>query len=154
MESVLDCSRKHVEKYQDLPTLGAVDVEQFTINGSQFLAFANAISDTDGFNTKSFTYKFNDLTEKFSLFQAIDTLGARDVKFFTINDKYYLTVVNMLNGATYRVNSVIYQWSGRRLVVFQNVSTKGATTVSFFKTGKKSFLTVTNWYADVTNDVN
>ena len=149
--SFLDCSSQHFKKYQDLPTAGAADVEQFSINGSQFLAFANCKSDTDGFKTKSFIYKFNHLTENFFLFQAIDTLGARDVKFFTINDKYYLAAANMRNGVTYRLDSVIYQWSGRKFVVFQNVSTKGATRFSFFKIGKESFLTVTNWYDDVTN---
>ncbi|CAH3105667.1 unnamed protein product [Porites lobata] len=148
-----DCSSKHFEKYQDFLTAGAADVEQFTINGSQFLAFANHISDTDGVNTKSFIFKFNYLTEKFSLFQAINTSGARNMKFFTIANKHYLAVANMQTKTTYRVNSVIYQWNGLKFVVFQNVSTKGASRISFFKIGKEYFLAVTNWHDDVTNNV-
>ena len=76
------------------------------------------------------------------------------MKFFTINDKHYLAVAITQNEATYRVNSVIYQWNGRKFVVFQNVSTKGASKFSFFKIGKESFLTVTNWGGDVTNRIN
>ena len=151
--SFLDCSSKHFEKYQDLPTAGAADVEQFTINGSQFLAFANYISDTDGLNTKSFIFKFNDLTEKFSLFQAINTSGAHNMKFFTIANKHYLAVANMRNENTYRVNSVIYQWNELKFVVFQHLSTKGASRITFFKIGKEYFLAVTNWHDDVTSNV-
>ncbi|XP_073256554.1 uncharacterized protein [Porites lutea] len=148
-----DCSSKHFRKYQDFLTAGAADVEQFTINGSQFLAFANYRSDTDGLHTKSFIFKFNDLTEKFSLFQAINTSGAHNMKFFTIANKYYLAVANMRNENTYQVNSVIYQWNELKFVVFQNVSTKGASRISFFKIGKEYFLAVTNWHDDFTNYV-
>ncbi|CAH3190548.1 unnamed protein product, partial [Porites evermanni] len=147
------CSNKHFGKYQDFLTAGAADVEQFTINGSQFLAFANYRSDTDGLNTKSFIFKFNDLTEKFSLFQAINTSGAHNMKFFTIANKHYLAVANMRNENTYQVNSVIYQWNELKFVVFQNVSTKGASRISFFKIGKEYFLAVTNWHDDFTNYV-
>ena len=66
--SLQDFSSNSFQKYQDLPTSGAVDVEQFTINGNQFLAFANSRNDTDGFNTESFIYKMNNFTEKYSLY--------------------------------------------------------------------------------------
>ena len=88
--SLQDFSSNSFQKYQDLPTSGAVDVEQFTINGNQFLAFANFRNDSDGFNTESFIYKMNNLTEKFSLYQTINTMGAVDMEYFTIADKYYL----------------------------------------------------------------
>ena len=77
-----------------MPTRGAVDLEQFTINGSQFLAFANSRKDTDRYNTESFIYKMNNFTGKFSFYQTINTIGVEDMEHFTIADKYYLAVDN------------------------------------------------------------
>ena len=136
-----------MRKHHDGARKGAVDVEQFTINRSQFVGFANSHGgDSDGFNTKSFIFKFDDLTEKLSLFQAINTSGARNMKYFTIANKHYLAVANMRKETTYRVNSVIYRWNGQKFAVFQNLSTKGASRLSFFKVGKESFLAVANYY--------
>ena len=142
--SLQDFSSNSFQKYQDLPTSGAVDVEQFTINGNQFLAFANSRNDSDGFNTESFIYKMNNLTEKFSLYQTINTMGAEDMEYFTIADKYYLAVANFESRSTRRLKSVIYQWNGQEFVVFQNVSTRGAMKLKFYKTGNELFLAIAN----------
>ena len=131
--------------YQDLPTRGARAVEQFSINGSLFLAFANYKSDTEGFNTDSFIYKLSDSTRKFSLYQTIGTTGGRDMEYFTINDRHYLAVANRNNKTTSRLNSVIYQWDGHQFVFFQNIATKAATSFNFFKIIKDMFLVVTNY---------
>ena len=139
-----DFSSNSFQKYQDLPTSGAVDVEPFTINGNQFLAFANNRNDTDGFNTESFIYKMSNLTEKFSLYQTINTMGAADMEYFTIADKCYLAVANFQSGSTRRLKSVIYQWNGQEFVVFQNVSTRGAIKLKFYKTGNELFLAIAN----------
>ena len=144
--SLQDFSSNSFQKYQDLPTSGAVDVEQFTINGNQFLAFANSRNDTDGFNTESFIYKMNNFTEKFSLYQTINTMGAADMKYFTMADKHYLAVANSWNGFKYRLNSTIYQWNGQEFVVFQNVATRGARKLIFLKIGIEPFLSVVNVY--------
>ena len=144
--SLQDFCSNSFQKYQDLPTSGAVDVEQFTINGNQFLAFANSRNDTDGFNTESFIYKMNNFTEKFSLYQTINTMGAADMKYFTMADKHYLAVANSWNGFKYRLNSTIYQWNGQEFVVFQNVATKEARKLFFFKIGIEPFLSVVNVY--------
>ena len=71
------------------------------------------------------------------------------MKYFAIANKHYLAVANMKNEATYRVNSVVYQWNGLKFVVFQNLSTNGANKFSFFKIGKEYFLavTMTHWHA-------
>lgn len=71
-----------------------MDLEQFTINGSQFLAFVNSRKDTDRYNTESFMYKMNNFTGKFSFYQTINTIGVEDMEHFTIADKYYLAVDN------------------------------------------------------------
>ena len=146
--SLQDCSSNSFQKYQDLPTSGAVDVEQFTINGNQFLAFANSRNDTYGFNTESFIYKMNNFTEKFSLYQTINTMGAADMEYFTMADKHYLAVANSRSVFKYRLNSTVYQWNGQEFVVFQNVATRGAWKLLFFKIGIEPFLSVVNVYRE------
>ncbi|CAH3021451.1 unnamed protein product, partial [Porites evermanni] len=145
----------HFEKYQDLPTRGAHAVEHFTINGSLFLAFANHESDTtEKYNTDSFIYKFNDLTEKFFLYQTIGTHGGHDVEYFTISGEHYLAVANVQNENTFRLNSVIYLWNGTLFVAFQNLTTKGGASFNFFTIAKEPFLTACNLFDDVTKSIN
>jgi len=139
------------EKYQDLPTKRAFRVEQFNINGSQFLAFANYRDHNDGYNTDSFIYKMNSSTAKFFLYQTIETTGARDINYFTIAGKHYLAVANRHNGVTSQLNSVIYQWNGQQFVFFQNIPTTGGTSINFFKLLSEPFLAVTN--TDLNNSV-
>ena len=146
--SLQDFCSNSFQKYQDLPTSGAVDVEQFTINGNQFLAFANSRNDTDGYNTESFIYKMNNFTGKFSLYQTINTRGAADMKYFIMADKHYLAVANGGSVFKYRLNSTVYQWNGQEFVVFQNVATRGAWKLLFFKIGIEPFLSVVNVYRE------
>ena len=138
------------EKYQDLPTRGALAVEQFRIDGSLFLAFANFIGDDNGYNTSSFIYKLNDSTGKFFHYQSIDTTGGRHVEYFTIADKHYLAVANRKTGVTSSLNSVIYQWDGQQFVAFQNLQTNGATNFHFFQMLPEMFLALTS-YSDNLN---
>ena len=135
------------QKRQDLPTRGALAVEQFSINGSLFLAFANQYGDTEGYNTHSFIYKLNDSTVKFFLYQTIDTTGAFDIEYFRICDKHYLAVANRRNGVTHQLKSVIYQWDGHEFVTLQTFPTNSATDFNFFEMPQESFLAVTNAYA-------
>ena len=147
--SFADCSSCYFEKYQDLPTRGALAVEHFTINGSLFLAFANYESDTaEKYNTDSFIYKFNDLTGKFFLYQTIGTHGGHDVEYFTISGEHYLAVANVYNGITHRLNSVIYLWNGTLFVFFQNVATITGASFNFFTIEKEPFLAVSNIHAN------
>ena len=134
----------HFQKYQELPSKGAIVVEQFSINESLFLAFANSHSDTEGRNTDSFIYKLNNSTAKFLHYQTIDTSGAHDIEYFTIADKHYLAVANRLNGTTHQLNSVIYRWNGHEFVTLQNIPTNSATSFNYFKILQESFLAVTN----------
>ena len=146
--SIKDCSRSlhRFQKCQDLPTRGARAVEQFSINGSLFLAFANRDGDTKGKNVDSFTYKLNDSTGIFSLYQTMDTIGAQDIEYFTISDKHYFAVAYHAQGIQ---NSVIYQWNGRhRFDVLQNISTTWATSFNFFEICQELFLAVTHYTRD------
>lgn len=133
-----------LEKYQDLPTKGAFAVEQFSINGCLFLAFANYYGNDVSYNTKSPIYKLNDTTGKFTLYQTINRPGVHDIEYFAIADKHYLAVANHYNGGSYVLNSAVYQWNGQQFVVSQDIATVGATSFNFFQTFSDLFLTVTN----------
>ena len=151
-----DCSGRmlHFEKYQDLPTKGAAGVEQFSIDGSLFLGFANHYDDINGDNTDSYIYKLDDSTGKFFLYQTIATKGAHDMEYFAIADKHYLAVANRMSSGNSRVNSAIYQWNGSQFIVVQNIPTLGATSFNFFKILSDLFLVVTNNDDDTTNSLN
>ena len=130
-------------------------MEHFTIDGSLFLAFANYESDTaENYNTDSFICKFNDLTGKFFLYQAIGTHGGHDVEYFTISGQHYLAIANVDNGTTKRLNSVIYLWNGTSFFAFQNIATNGGVSFNVFTIAKEPFLTVSNLYGDVTQSSN
>ena len=151
-----DCSSslQHFEKYQDLSTRRGSGVEQFSIDASLFLAFANRFGDIDGYNTDSFIYKLNDSTGTFFLYQTIDTTGGAEIEHFTIADKHYLAVANHFTGSSSRLNSVIYQWNGTQFGEFQNISTKGGYDFNFFKVLSELFLTVTNYYNGTSFSIN
>ena len=151
-----DCSGRmlHFENYQDLPTKGAHAVEKFTIDGSLFLGFANIKNDNNEYNTDSYIYKLDDSTEKFVLYQTIDTKGGRDMEYFTIANKHYLAVANRRNKTTSRLNSAIYQWNGTHFIVVQNIPTLGAISFNFFKILSDLFLVVSNTYDDTTRSLN
>ena len=151
-----DCSgrRLHFEKYQDLPTKRTHAVEQFSIDGSLFLGFANLKDDINGYNTESYIYKLDDSSGRFVLYQTIDTIGGRDMEYFTIADKHYLAVANRRNKTTSRLNSDIYQWNGSQFIVVQNIPTLGAFSFNFFQILPDLFLVVTNNNDDTTQSVN
>jgi len=121
---------KNIKIYRRLR--GAVDVEQNSINGTLFLVLANNYDDTEKHQTDSFIYKLDNLTGKFFLYQTIVTSGAWDIEYSTITDKHYLAVANRYDGASFQLNSVIYQWYGHQFVAFQNIPTNGATSFNFF----------------------
>ena len=153
-----DCSGRslpHFQKYQDLPTKGAHGVEQFSIDRSLFLVFANYYDDINGYNTDSFIYKLDDSTGRFVLYQTIDTKGGRNMEYFTIADKHYLAVANQRDQETLksRLNSAIYQWNGSQFIVVQNIPTLGASSFNFFKILSDLFLVVSNNNGDITQSV-
>ena len=84
-----DCNSNlsRFEEYQDLQTNHPRAVEQFIIDGSQFLAFDDwrYLS-----QPASYIYKLNNLTGKFALHQTILIRNAYDFEYFMIADKHYL----------------------------------------------------------------
>ena len=93
-------------------------------------------------------------TEKFSLYQTIDTIAAYHIEYFTIADKHFLAVSSHFNGRTYRLTSVLYQWNGNQFVFFQTFGTNGAAQFNFFRIMQDFFLAVSNFHNDAMHFVN
>ena len=142
-----DCSIgfHFLEKVQDLPTRGAVDVEHFTIDGSLFLAFANSHGDIKKFKTGSTIFKMDISTGRLSLYQTLQTRGGNDLEYFSIANKHFLAVAYHYDG-THRLDSTVYQWNGKLFVDFQKLSTNGATHFTYFKILGENYLAVANHY--------
>jgi len=110
-----------------------------------FLAFANYRGDIYKCKAVSMIYKMNEQTEKFNLYQTLQTRGAFGLEYFSIADKHFLAVANHYNG-TFLLDSAVYQWNGQRFVVFQKIPTKGGSHFTFFKISGQNYLTVANYH--------
>ena len=151
---VEDCSIgfHFLEKVQELPTRGAVDVEHFTIDGSLFLAFANYHGDIKKYKTGSMIYKMDNSTGRLSLYQTLQTRGGYDLEYFSIANKRFLAVANRYDG-THRLDSTVYQWNGKWFVDFQKLSTNGASQFTYFKVNGDSYLAVANYHDGSTHSI-
>ena len=149
-----DCSIgfHFLEKVQELPTRGAVDVEHFTIDGSLFLAFANYHGDIKKYKTGSTIYKMDNSTGRLSLYQTLQTRGGYDLEYFSIANKRFLAVANRYDG-THRLDSTVYQWNGKWFVDFQKLSTNGASQFTYFKVNGDSYLAVANYHDGSTHSI-
>ena len=120
-------------------------MEPFVINGSMFLAVSNFHFAPDGYNTQSFIYKMNPLTEKFELLQTLPTIGCRSMTYFDDDGDSYLVAMNHFDGQTHALNSVIYKWNGTKFVDYKHVKTQGGSAAQFFQIDGESFLTFANY---------
>ena len=150
----LECSYgfHFLEKIPDLPTRGAAGVEHFTIDGSLFLAFANYYGDINKYKTSSVIYKMDESTGRFTLYQTLQTRGGYGLEYFSIADKRFLAVANHHDG-THQLDSVIYQWNGKKFVDFQKISTKGASHFTFLTINGDKYLAVANYHDDNSHSV-
>ena len=78
------------------------------------------------------------------------------MEYFKIGDQHYLAVANHYDGTSYRLNSVIYQWSlsQDKFVVFQSIETFGAHSFDFFEITNEQFLAISNYYNDSSHSIN
>ncbi|XP_068684955.1 thrombospondin-type laminin G domain and EAR repeat-containing protein-like [Montipora foliosa] len=155
--SIEDCTGKlnNFIKYQDLPTLPALDVEVFTIDGSLFMAFAQYRTHGKyNYKVDSYIYKLNESAGNFTLHQTINTTGALHIEYFMIADKHYIAIANYWDGSIYNLNSSVFQWNGHSFELCQNISTSGATSFNFFKIHSELFLAVTNSYDGSSSRIN
>ena len=78
------------------------------------------------------------------------------MEYFKIGDQHYLAVANFYDRASYRQNSVIYQWnlSQEQFVVFQSIETFGAHSFNFFEITNEQFLAISNYRDDSSPYIN
>ena len=78
------------------------------------------------------------------------------MEYLKTGDQHYLAVANHYNGTSYRLNSVIYQWSlsQEQFVVFQIIETFGAQGFDFFEITNEQFLAISNYYDDSSFSIN
>ena len=76
-------------------------LNNFTVNGNVFLAFANYHGDIYKHKAVSMIYKMNEHTGKFNLHQTLQTRGAYGLEYFSI--------------------ALVCQCNGQRFVVFQKI---------------------------------
>ncbi|XP_039274415.2 thrombospondin-type laminin G domain and EAR repeat-containing protein-like [Styela clava] len=139
--------------YQNIPSVGAVDIEFFRIELSQtfnFIVVANAFNgQTSNINSSIFFWQRG----KFQFFQDIETMGASDWEFFEIDGRFYLAVANTFDLDTrvsgernYRISSPIYELNIylQRFEKIQDVITFGARDWEFFTVGDNSYLIVSS----------
>ena len=119
-------------------------VEHFTINGSLFLAFANYYGDIHKYKTGSMIYKMDEQTGKLTLHQTLPTIGAYGLEYFSIAGKHFLAVANYYNGK-FQLDSVVFQWNGKRFIVFQKIPTNGGNYISFLSINREEYLVVVNY---------
>src|SRR3990167_8376154 len=162
--------------YQSIATNGAAKWESFTIGADPYLAVANSRNDSTR-NVNSNIYKWTtasgcpasgglgDGTTCGSVYQAIATNGAVDIKPVIVGADTYLAVANYRDDSSYTINSNIYKWmsyspsnncphvgnSGGGFgdgtacgSVLQTIPTKGAYRMESFVLENASYLAVTN----------
>ena len=78
------------------------------------------------------------------------------MEYFKTGDQHYLAVANHYDGISYRLNSVIYQWSlsQEQFVVFQSIETFGAHSFDFFEIANEQFLAISNFRDDSSHSIN
>ncbi|XP_038076858.1 adhesion G-protein coupled receptor V1-like isoform X2 [Patiria miniata] len=92
-------------EYQQLDTLGAVDVESFSVGTAMYLVFANSQNNEGASNVDSYVYRWNPSTSLFVIHQTIPTQGAQSVTtFLTSSGTTYLAIANAAG------DSVVMEW--------------------------------------------
>ena len=125
---------------QEIDTSEARDLEYFAINGTHFVAVANADTAPD---TKSVIYKLHNGTGFFEVTQQIETSGAVDWEYFDADGSHFLAVANYNSPV-----SVIYKLDNTTglFELAQEIDTLGAVDWEHFVIDRSHFLAVSNYY--------
>jgi hypothetical protein len=144
------CFPSRLRTIQSIPTVGAIDVEHFSIGNRDFLAVASWFNGTSHFTTSQILL-FDSITSTFVPYQSIPTFGARDLEFFTIGGQSYLALANQAtNDSNWSLNSQVFRWNGSSFSLFQAIPTLGATDLEFFTIANTSYLAIANQRDDST----
>ena len=133
-------------RFQDIPTEGAMGSTAFVINGDTFITFANHYNSQHRYSVQSTVFKSS--RGHFVKLQSLETYGAHDVKSFNINGHTYLTFANHYSGSKYNIDSFIYKWDGNKFVLFQSIPTRGANAWFPFVISGHTYLGVANYHGD------
>ena len=108
------------------------------------LSFAN-IDDGKNNNLDSFIYKWNG--SAFALFQSIPTYRAAAWHPFVICGQTYLGVANAKDDSRgFKIESVIYKFSGSQFIKYQEFSTHAATDITTFVFKGHTYLAISNYF--------
>ena len=116
-----------LSEFQQMDTIGAHHWEHFTINTTHYLAVAS-LNNGNAFNISSNIYRFDASLSQYVLLQQLNTLGATDMEFFTINNTSYLAVANHRSNTTFNILSSIYRFNATTslFTLYQQLNTSGA----------------------------
>ena len=138
----MDNSTGRLSLYQTLQTIGAYDLEYFSIANKHFLAVANYYDGTHRLD--STVYQWNG--KLFVDFQKLSTNRASHFTYFKMLGERYLAVANNHDGSTYSIKSVIYKWSSGKFNRFQDIPTEGAFGCTAFVINGDTFIAFANRY--------
>lgn len=142
------------ELAQEVETIGAIDWEAFTLNGTTYLVLANYY-DGSRYNLRSRIYGHSAMSGQFELVQEISTSGASDWEAFTLDGATYLAVANQYDGSTYNLKSRIYRHSAKsgKFELVQEIDTSSAMDWESFTLDGATYLAVANLRAASTYNV-
>ena len=133
-------------KFQEIPTEGALGCAAFVINNDTFIAFANHYNSKQKYAAQSTVFKWSG--GHFVKLQSLQTYGAHGVNSVNINGHTFLAFANYYSGSKFNIDSFIYRWDGNKFVLFQSIPTRGATAWHPFVISGQTFLGVANYYGD------
>ena len=94
--------------FQEIPTQGAMDIHLFEMNGEMFFAIANYQGDSAGYSVRSAVYKASGA--QFTLYQDLQTYGARGVHAIVHKDQRYLAFANYFYQGKNNIDSFVYKF--------------------------------------------
>ena len=127
---------------QTIQTHYGMAVTSFQLKDALLIAFASYQEGKFFYKTKLPVYVLQQNT--FTLNQTLDSFGARDVEYFTINFQHFLVMATEYDGHSYKQDSVVYRWEAGKFKEFQRIPTKGVKDTHYFTIGTRKFISFTN----------
>jgi len=144
---IYEWSNGTFNKFQEIPTEGALECATFVINNDTFIAFANHRNSKQRYAAQSTVFKWSG--GHLAKMQSLQTYGAFRVNSVNINGHTFLAFANHLSGSKYNIDSFIYKsGDGNKFVLFQSIPTRGASALHPFVISSQTFLGVANSYGD------
>ena len=94
--------------FQEISSPGAIELHPFEINGAMFLAFANHEDENAGYLSRSHVYKATGA--KFSLYQELETYGARGIDAIVHKGQRFLVFADYYKTSRSVANSFVYKF--------------------------------------------